>query len=171
MGLPCRRRVCDNHCSRTNATEGCGAPRQFSVLLAPVSTCQHASAPVSACLHLSARFRACQPLLSTRRSFLDSYACQPRAATLVWNLSAPVSTCQHLSAHVRACPTIPVPYCPVAMHIVPGCSRGASAIVPMRSQPSMPAENVDTTQHGHFSDWHGAHTTTHDGPPATRARS
>jgi len=151
--------------------EGCGTPRRFRPCSHLSSTFQHLSAPVSTCLHLSARFRACQPLVSPARSFLDNYAFIFRLTTRVWNLSAPVSTCQHLSAPARACPAIPVPHCPVAMRIVPGCSRGASAIVPMRSRPSMPAENVVTMQHGHFSDWHGAHTTTHDGPPATRARS
>ena len=127
------------------------------------------------CPPVPARARPCQPLtVPTRTSFFPlghSLPAPPacfRLTTLVSIVSARARTCPHVPARVRPCPPVPVPHCPVEMRTVV-----AHAVPPPSSQCSLsPAdETVVTMQHGRFSDWPGAHTTTHDGPPAIRARS
>ena len=140
---------------------GCATPRRFSILLAPVRTCPHLSAPVRTCPHLSARFRPCQPLISPARSFLGLLRLRASADHVGLE---PVRTCPHLSAPVRTCACLPGHTGPALpprdgrrdAHCAWLLTRCPSAIVPMRSRSSMPAENVVTMQHGHFSDWHGA---------------
>ena len=114
---------------------GCAIPPPVSIVPARVRPCPPVSARVRPCPPLPVPHCPDTDLIFLARSFL---ACSAGVFPSDHIGLEPVRTCPHVSARARTCTSLPARAGPALprrdAHC--GCSRGASAIVPMLSRAS-----------------------------------